>query len=107
MRFLLASIVADREIDFDNVSDYVSELEHLDSKGPAYVGANGGRLIKTHEPFNPLYRKAIYLVRNVNDVIFSEYNYFFLTRDSHIEFSDFFYLFRNGKRTDTALGNDT
>nr|MBA3916590.1 sulfotransferase domain-containing protein [Terriglobales bacterium] len=33
------------------------------------------RLIKTHEPYQKEYRKAIYLVRDVRDVILSEFAY--------------------------------
>jgi hypothetical protein len=57
----------------------------------------GGRLIKTHEAFRKEYQKAIYLVRDVRDVILSEYRYrkmrYFYAR----EFDDFLDEFLNGK----------
>jgi hypothetical protein len=34
-----------------------------------------GRLIKTHEPYQKEYKKAIYLVRDVRDVVLSEFAY--------------------------------
>jgi hypothetical protein len=40
---------------------------------PLLPGA--GRLIKTHEPFQKEYRKAIYLVRDARDVVLSEFAY--------------------------------
>jgi hypothetical protein len=36
---------------------------------------NRGRLIKTHEPYRPEYKKAIYLVRDARDVALSEFAY--------------------------------
>lgn len=37
--------------------------------------AGGGRLLKTHEPYQKEYRKAIYLIRDVRDVVLSEFAY--------------------------------
>jgi hypothetical protein len=34
------------------------------------------RLIKTHEPYHAVYRRAIYLVRDVRDVVLSEYAHY-------------------------------
>lgn len=40
-------------------------------RGAPGVLPNGGRLIKTHEPYNKAYARAIYLVRDVRDVVVS------------------------------------
>ena len=37
--------------------------------------ADGGRLLQTHEPWRREYRKAIYLVRDVRDVVCSEFQF--------------------------------
>jgi hypothetical protein len=35
----------------------------------------GGRLIKTHEPYRSAYTRAVYLVRDVRDVVISHYSF--------------------------------
>jgi hypothetical protein len=74
LRFVLFDVlVSGQTSGFDEVNHIIPEVGlHLPGY-PLLPGA--GRLIKTHEPYQKEYRKAIYLVRDVRDVILSEYAY--------------------------------
>jgi hypothetical protein len=71
LRFVLLEILTDGAAGFLNVHDVIPEIGMQTSVGP--ILRNGGRLIKTHEPYRPVYKKAIYLVRDVRDVLLSAY----------------------------------
>lgn len=72
LRFMLYEILVG-ESTFKNVHELVPDIGQQDQARPVF--ADGGRLIKTHEPFRPAYKKAIYLVRDVRDVALSEFAY--------------------------------
>jgi hypothetical protein len=72
LRFLLASTLADRAAGFDDISAVVPEIGLHGSALPLLP--SGGRLIKTHEPWRKEYSKAIYLVRDIRDVMISYYD---------------------------------
>lgn len=73
LRFVLFEILVTGSAGFDEVNHIVPEVG---LHKPAYFLLPGeGRLIKTHEPFQKEYRKAIYLVRDVRDVVLSEFAY--------------------------------
>jgi hypothetical protein len=55
------------------VNHYIPDVGHHRAAGALLPG--GGRLIKTHEPYREEYRKALYLVRDVRDVLLSEHAY--------------------------------
>lgn len=69
LRFLLADLVAQRDIDFAAVEAVVPVVGRHADAPRALPG--GGRVIKTHEPFRREYRRAIYIVRDVRDVALS------------------------------------
>jgi len=71
LRFVLGEALAGKSIDFDNVDDVIPELKW--HRRGAQLFANGGRLIKTHEPWREEYRKAIYIVRDARDVALSTF----------------------------------
>jgi len=71
LRFVLGEALAGKAIDFDNVDDVIPELKWHRHGAPLF--ADGGRLIKTHEPWRKEYRKAIYIVRDVRDVALSHH----------------------------------
>ena len=73
LRFMLYEILVGKSSTFTNVHSLVPDIGQQGSALP--VLANQGRLIKTHEPYLPLYRKAIYLVRDARDVALSEFAY--------------------------------
>ena len=74
LRFVLFDIlVTGQTSGFDEVNHIVAEVG---LHGPAHaLLPGGGRLIKTHEAYRKQYRKAIYLVRDVRDVVLSEFAY--------------------------------
>jgi estrone sulfotransferase len=74
LRFVLFDIlVTGQASGFDEVNHIVAEVG---LHGPAIsLLPGGGRVIKTHEAYRKQYRKAIYLVRDVRDVVLSEFAY--------------------------------
>jgi hypothetical protein len=74
LRFVLFDIlVSGYTSGFDEVNHIIPEVGLQQPAIPLLPGE--GRLIKTHEPFHKQYRKAIYLVRDVRDVVLSEFAY--------------------------------
>jgi hypothetical protein len=71
LRFVLLEVFTDNNAGFLNVHDVIPEIGMNTNAQP--ILPNGGRLIKTHEPYRRVYKKAIYLVRDVRDVLLSAY----------------------------------
>lgn len=71
LRFVLGELLTGKSIDFDNVDSVIPELRWHRRGEPVF--ADGGRLIKTHEPWRKEYCKAIYIVRDARDVALSQY----------------------------------
>ncbi|MGB2606391.1 MAG: sulfotransferase domain-containing protein [Candidatus Sulfotelmatobacter sp.] len=69
LRFILVEILTGEPAGFLNVNSAIPEIGTHGRARPILPG--GGRLIKTHEPYRRNYRRAIYLVRDVRDVLFS------------------------------------
>ena len=74
LRFVLFDILAPGQTaGFNEVNHIIAEVGLHGPAIPLLPG--GGRLIKTHEPYRKQYQKAIYLVRDVRDVVLSEFAY--------------------------------
>lgn len=71
LRFVLAEILSGQSSQFTNVNTIIPELI-LHKEGKPVTGSQG-RLIKTHEPYRGEYGRAVYLVRDVRDVLLSNY----------------------------------
>ena len=71
-RFVLYEILAGEPSSFDNVNRGIPENGIQWGARPLLPGE--GRLIKTHEPYRKEYGRAVYLVRDMRDVIFSQYS---------------------------------
>ncbi len=71
LRFPLAEIMSATPSSFDHVQRIVPEIGVHVHAFPLLPG--GGRLIKTHEAYRRKYRRAIYVVRDVRDVVLSAY----------------------------------
>lgn len=70
-RFLLTEILSEESASFDNINRVIPEMGiHVRAKVQL---PNGGRLIKTHEPYRKEYKRAVYLVRDFRDVVLSQY----------------------------------
>jgi hypothetical protein len=73
LRFMLYEILVGESSSFVNIHQLVPDIGQQDAATPLL--AQKGRLIKTHEPYRPEYKKAIYLVRDARDVALSEFAY--------------------------------
>jgi Sulfotransferase domain len=71
LRFVLAEILSGVPSSFDTIQRIIPEVGlQIDTLATL---PNGGRLIKTHEPYCREYKRAIYIVRDVRDVILSSF----------------------------------
>ncbi len=83
LRFVLMEILTNDNAGFLNVNQVLPEMgTHREMKP---VLPNSGRLIKTHEQYRSEYRRAIYLMRDLRDVMLSNW-----ARDKEMGFSDYF-----------------
>jgi hypothetical protein len=73
-RFLIANLMhSEQSVTFANIEGVIPDATALSSRELKRVSRP--RLIKTHEYFEPRYRKVIYLVRDPRDVALSLYNF--------------------------------
>jgi len=72
-RFVLLEILTGHEGGFDEVNGILHGIGNHMTGAPVLPG--GGRLLATHEQYNKKYHKAFYIVRDVRDVILSEFAY--------------------------------
>jgi hypothetical protein len=83
LRFVLMEIVTKGDAGFLNVNQILPEMgTHREMKP---VLPNGGRFIKTHESYRSQYKRAIYLMRDLRDVMLSNW-----ARDKEMGFSEYF-----------------
>lgn len=83
LRFVLMEILTQGSAEFLNVNHLLPELgTHADAEHPL---PNGGRFIKTHEMWRPEYKRAIYLMRDLRDVMLSNW-----ARDKEMGLSQYF-----------------
>jgi hypothetical protein len=83
LRFVLMEILTKDSAGFLNVNQILPELgTHMDMKAAL---PNGGRLIKTHYMYRPVYKRAIYLIRDLRDVMLSNW-----ARDKEMDFAQYF-----------------
>jgi hypothetical protein len=73
-RFLIANVIdPERQVTFANIEKIIPDATALSSRELKRVPRP--RLIKTHEYFEPRYRKVIYVVRDPRDIAVSLYNF--------------------------------
>ncbi len=83
LRFVLMEILTKGDAGFLNVNQVLPEMgTHREMKP---VLPNGGRFIKTHEQYRSEYKRAIYLMRDLRDVMLSNW-----ARDKEMGFSQYF-----------------
>jgi hypothetical protein len=70
-RFVLAEILGGVPATFDNIQRLAPEMGLQFNTYP--ILPSGGRLIKTHEPYCREYKRGIYLIRDIRDVILSAF----------------------------------
>ncbi|MGA7218708.1 MAG: sulfotransferase domain-containing protein [Candidatus Sulfotelmatobacter sp.] len=71
LRFMLVEALTGLPSSFDQIQEIVPEIGvHVNAR---QVVPGGGRLIKTHEPYRGEYRRGIYIIRDVRDVMLSSF----------------------------------
>lgn len=94
-RFMLYELITGQESSFAAVDQTIAGVgRHF--RAPEILPA-GGRVLQTHEPYRSQYHHAIYLVRDVRDVVISEYNFARRLRFFDGDFDTFFEQFMNGR----------
>lgn len=82
MRFLLADLTTGQQPNFQRVDQLIPQVgAHADA--PALF--SGHRLLKTHEAYRQEYGRAVYLIRDMRDVLISWYR---VTRQDPDDLSD-------------------
>jgi len=72
-RFLIGNLVYPEGVDFSNINRMVPDPGDLSKR---YLkGLRGPRILKTHQPFDPRYKRVICVVRDPRDVVLSEYHF--------------------------------
>ena len=71
LRFMLYELITGQESSFERVDHTIAGMGHQ-YEAPSIL-AGGGRLLQIHEPYRNDYCKAIYLVRDVRDIVVSEF----------------------------------
>ncbi len=71
LRFMLFEILCGEEPGFRKIEDRLPEIQW--QRGKAGILPNGGRFIKTHEQYRKEYKRAVFLVRDLRDVLLSGY----------------------------------
>jgi hypothetical protein len=83
LRFVLMEILTTFSAGFLNINQILPEIgTHQDAKP---ILPSGGRFIKTHEQYRSEYKRAIYLVRDLRDVMLSNW-----ARDKEMGFAQYF-----------------
>lgn len=74
IRFLIANLVYhDREVGFGNLHKLILDPDGTPQRD--FIRAQKPRVIKTHGPFDPRFRRVICVVRDPRDVAVSQYHY--------------------------------
>ncbi len=94
-RFTMFEILTGESATFESVNSVMLGVGMQDQAKAILPG--GGRLIGTHESYRKEYKRAVYLVRDVRDVILSEYAFITALDRFHGTLDDFIRDFFRGK----------
>ncbi len=100
LRFMLSEILTGHSAEFDNINEVIPELR-IHRMGSRIL-PDGGRLVKTHAPYRKEYKKAIYLLRDVRDVVLSLYKReteLHMLHGLYTNFDDYLLAFLQGETT--------
>lgn len=87
LKFMVAELAGGEEVDFESTESMVPAIGRHHEAPQLLPG--GGRIVKTHEPFRGDYGRAVYLVRDVRDVIVSYHHYVQWRSDRQIDLDAF------------------
>ena len=74
VRFLVANLRSpDKNPDFTNINDLFTDFQAFSKR--ALNGLPRPRTMKSHQYFDPRYRKVLYIVRDPRDVVLAEYHF--------------------------------
>lgn len=71
LRFMLFEILCGEQAGFRKIEDRLPEIQW--QRGKTGIFPSGGRFIKTHEQYRTDYKRAVFLVRDMRDVLLSCY----------------------------------
>lgn len=95
IRFLFAHLLTDRPVDFNVIEEVVPDIYTSTKK--ALDGLSDPRLIKTHEVFDPRFRRVLYIIRDPRDVCVSYFHWNVKYKIfGHDEFDQYFDQYLNG-----------
>lgn len=100
-RFLLANLFfKDVDVDFNNIDSLIPDIYTNSNKTLSKI--KNPRFIKSHESFDPRYKRIIYIVRDPRDVLISYYYYHLKFRriDDSISLDEYVPLFLRGEFDD-------
>lgn len=96
LRFLLLELLTRAgEAGFDSVNHMIPDVGR--HSGCLPLLGDGGRLIKTHEAYRREYQRAVYVVRDVRDVVVSEFEYENANERISEDFDEFVMLSLKGR----------
>jgi hypothetical protein len=95
LRFLLTEILTGQPAEFTDVDRVIPDVGGHNGAPALLPGC--GRLIKTHQSYRRVCRKAILLVRDLRDVVMSEYAYQRALGWAEDDFKEFLLRFLRGK----------
>ncbi len=95
LRFLLSELLTGQAAEFEFVRQTIPYIGRH-HRAPCLLPGDS-RLIKTHEPYCRIYKKAIYLVRDCRDVVISEHSYQSMRGLYNTSFDNFLAHFLAGK----------
>lgn len=72
-RFIIGNLLYDSVVDFSNVEDRIPDI-YINADKKMYE-LPSPRILKSHEYFDPRYKKVIYIVRDPRDVVVSYYHF--------------------------------
>ncbi len=73
LRFMLAEVLTGEPAGFASIAQVIPPVGHH-RRATASL-PDGGRLTRTHEPYRDVYRRGVYIVRDVRSVVVSYRNY--------------------------------
>jgi hypothetical protein len=91
LRFLLLELLTRDSAHFDSVNRAIPDVGN--QRGCPAILPGGVRLIKTHEAYRSAYRRAVYIARDVRDVVLSEFAYERARQRIAEDFDEFLMLF--------------